>query len=411
MPKKSRNSDEQVSFRFLPLTVSLQTKGGIATPLVLRGSPLPAIRTHTFSTADDDQKAVTLRLSMGERPLFDDNTMIVGADLSGIPPQPKGKPQIEVRVEIDRECRVSLVAVEKTSGKKLEIDKKSPALVLTQDEVQRHLDSAESSRESDQKALKEAELKLKLEELIQRAENRIKVQSSPSVSTKLAALGLAIETDVQKDIRQAMLSLEESLDSDQFGNIFGDIFGNSHAGVNSGKTKQVPIPRRPVAGTPASYDAPADIADTTQTAKLGAIFGGGDFTLDPALCFVLMPFDRSLQGVFDEHIKVVIEGESLACVRADDIVGTRQITIDIWESINRARFLLADLTGQNANVFYELGLAHALGKEVILVTQSMDHVPFDLKGVRCLVYEYTPSGMRSFEHKLRRTIRELMTGS
>ena len=84
------------------------------------------------------------------------------------------------------------------------------------------------------------------------------------------------------------------------------------------------------------------------------------------------------------------------------------ITRDIWEKINRARFLIADLTGQNPNVFYEVGLAHALGKDVVLLTQTMTDVPFDLKAMRCIVYAYTPPGMKEMETALRATVAALM---
>lgn len=73
--------------------------------------------------------------------------------------------------------------------------------------------------------------------------------------------------------------------------------------------------------------------------------------------------------------------------------------------------MIADLTGKNANVFYEVGVAHALGKEVILITQTMEDVPFDLKALRCIVYSFTPRGMKEMENKLRTTIREIMKSS
>ena len=95
-------------------------------------------------------------------------------------------------------------------------------------------------------------------------------------------------------------------------------------------------------------------------------------------------------------------------MRADDIRGTTLITRDIWEKINRARFLVADLSGQNPNVFYEVGLAHALGKDVLLLTQTMTDVPFDLKALRCIVYSYTPRGMKEMEAALKATISALM---
>ena len=141
---------------------------------------------------------------------------------------------------------------------------------------------------------------------------------------------------------------------------------------------------------------------------LGRIFGGTSFTLDPQLCFVLMPFDVTFQPLYDDHIKTVVSRSGLRCERADDIRGPTLITWDIWERINRARFLIADLTDQNPNVFYELGLAHALSKDVILITRSMDFVPFDLKTIRCIKYDFTPRGTQELEKGLSETIAVLM---
>jgi hypothetical protein len=143
---------------------------------------------------------------------------------------------------------------------------------------------------------------------------------------------------------------------------------------------------------------------------LGKIFGGSSFTLDPQLCFVIMPFSDSLQPIYEDSIRPTVEGAGLRCERADDVRGTSLITWDIWERINRARFLIADLTDLNANVFYELGLAHALSKEVVLITQSMEFVPFDLKALRCICYDVTRRGTQQLEEKLAKTIATLMKG-
>jgi nucleoside 2-deoxyribosyltransferase len=76
----------------------------------------------------------------------------------------------------------------------------------------------------------------------------------------------------------------------------------------------------------------------------------------------------------------------------------------VWEGINRAGIVIADMTERNPNVFYELGIAHTLGKPVVMITQSMEFVPFDLKHLRCLVYDYKPAKISRFEEALRRTI-------
>ncbi len=132
------------------------------------------------------------------------------------------------------------------------------------------------------------------------------------------------------------------------------------------------------------------------------------FEIDPKLCFVLMPLAEEFQPVYEDHIKTTIERAGLRCVRADELVSPRSITQDAWEYICKARVLIADLTGKNPNVLYEVGLAHALNKKVILITQSMDDVPFHLRYLRCIVYSYTPRGMFALEERLLEAIEEVL---
>jgi hypothetical protein len=80
---------------------------------------------------------------------------------------------------------------------------------------------------------------------------------------------------------------------------------------------------------------------------------------------------------------------------------------DVWSAINAAIFLIADCTGRNPNVFYEIGIAHAIGKQTILISQTIDDVPFDLRHLRIVVYEYTPRGMMVFEEALGKSIDSL----
>lgn len=84
---------------------------------------------------------------------------------------------------------------------------------------------------------------------------------------------------------------------------------------------------------------------------------------------------------------------------------------DIWKQTCRARFLIAELTGRNSNVFYELGIAHAVGKEVILLAQTMEDVPADLRHHRVIKYEYTPRGMNQLEDLLAKTINSILEPS
>jgi hypothetical protein len=81
---------------------------------------------------------------------------------------------------------------------------------------------------------------------------------------------------------------------------------------------------------------------------------------------------------------------------------------DVVATIRRAQIIIADLTGQNANVFYEVGIAHAIGKPVLLLTQSIDDVPFDLRHRRILVYEFTPDGCKVLEESIEAHVKNIL---
>lgn len=143
------------------------------------------------------------------------------------------------------------------------------------------------------------------------------------------------------------------------------------------------------------------------------IWQGRRFQTQHDYCFVLMPFGevRDLQTLYRDHVKAVVERLGLRCERADDIYDVSGVMQSVWEGINRARLVVADLTERNANVFYELGIAHTLGKPVIMLSQSIDFVPFDLRHLRCIVYAYTPRGAAQLEHKLERTIKTVLSSA
>lgn len=143
------------------------------------------------------------------------------------------------------------------------------------------------------------------------------------------------------------------------------------------------------------------------------IWQGRGFSTWQDYCFTLMPFGEEfqLQSVYRDHVKPVVGRCGLRCERADDIYDISGVMQSVWEGINRARLIIADLTGRNPNVFYELGIAHTLGKPVVMITQSIDYVPFDLRHLRCYVYEYTPPGVLKLEAALERTIRNLLSNS
>lgn len=105
----------------------------------------------------------------------------------------------------------------------------------------------------------------------------------------------------------------------------------------------------------------------------------------PRLVTVMMPFAAEFSEIYSD-IKTGLEGEGYECKRADDFWLHAHIMHDIIELICTSQVVICDLTGKNPNVFYEAGIAHTLGREVILITQHMDDVPFDLRALRCITY-------------------------
>jgi hypothetical protein len=94
----------------------------------------------------------------------------------------------------------------------------------------------------------------------------------------------------------------------------------------------------------------------------------------------------------------------LSLARADDFYTNHAIMQDVWSAIYYARIIIADCTGKNPNVFYEIGIAHTLGRQTVLISQEIGDIPFDVRHIRSIVYEYTPRGMKEFEKKLEDTL-------
>lgn len=129
-------------------------------------------------------------------------------------------------------------------------------------------------------------------------------------------------------------------------------------------------------------------------------------TLDSKLCFVLMPFSLEWSDMVYSLIKENVEKLGLKCLRADNLTG--QIIIeDIWSIINECAFVIADMTTKNPNVMYELGIAHAIGKPAILITQEVSKTPFDITHLRHWEYKTDLKGHELFTKKLPRIIRDV----
>lgn len=408
-------------FDFLPLSVGIETLGGVFTPIVLRGTPLPTKRQQTFSTAVDNQPAVNIKIYIGERPIAKSNLLLKKFELSGIPHAPKGQPAIVLNLEIGKDLSIKAEATESKSKINILVGEDTSSVDLTKEKISELLKEAEENKANDDKSLRLIEEDNKRQSLIQQAEgilrdtNKRNMYNAKRIEELLAELGLSIQNNESDKINSKTKELEDLLKTpDLFGSfdIFQTFFGTKATKPYKTSSSNYTARSNPKESVP-SNRAVKDERPKVEPMKydIGKIFGGHNFTLDPNLCFVLMPFVKEMDPIYIDHIKPVMESEGISCQRADEIVGTSIITFDIWEKINRSRFIIADLTGKNPNVFYEIGLAHALGKEVILITQTINDVPFDLKSVRCIVYSFTPRGMKELEAKLVKTIQIIMRSS
>jgi hypothetical protein len=149
--------------------------------------------------------------------------------------------------------------------------------------------------------------------------------------------------------------------------------------------------------------------DPENSMLISPVFGLAKISVPAYDLFVLMPFRAELKPVYEDHITDVAKELKLTIARADDLFTTGPIIEEIWSSIAKASITLADCTGRNPNVFYEIGIAHTLGKPVVLITQNEEDVPFDLRNRRFIKYEFTPRGMEEFQRKLKTTLTGLKT--
>jgi hypothetical protein len=120
--------------------------------------------------------------------------------------------------------------------------------------------------------------------------------------------------------------------------------------------------------------------------------------VDEKLCFVIMPFRRPFNDYYEEIIRPAVAASGLTPRRGDEIYGTQPIIRDIWNNIRKCRIIVADVSGRNPNVNYELGLAHACGKPTVIITRRMRDVPFDYRHLRCISYD--PTSIRGWAGKL-----------
>jgi molecular chaperone DnaK len=182
-----------------PLTLGVETLGGVMTPLIPRNTTIPTSKTEIFSTAADNQTQVEIHILQGERPLAKDNKSLGRFILDGIPPAPRGVPQIEVTFDIDANGILTVTAKDKATGKSQAI-KITGSTGLTKEEIERMKEEAEKHANEDRKEKERIEARNKADNMIYVAEKSLKEE------------GDKIEKSLKESIERKIKELKEILD-------------------------------------------------------------------------------------------------------------------------------------------------------------------------------------------------------
>lgn len=185
-----------------PLSLGIETLGGVFTRLIDRNTTIPTKKSQVFSTAEDNQNAVTIRVSQGEREMAADNKNLGQFDLVGLPPAPRGVPQIEVTFDIDANGIVNVSAKDKGTGKEQQIRIQADG-GLSDDDIEAMIKEAESNAEADKKRREAVEAKNNAESLIASSEK------------SLADYGDKVSEEDRTAITDAIAGLKEAIDTEE----------------------------------------------------------------------------------------------------------------------------------------------------------------------------------------------------
>jgi len=225
-----------------PLTLGIETEGGIFTRMIDRNTTIPTKKSQTFSTAADNQNAVTIRVFQGERQMANDNKLLGQFDLVGIPPAPRGIPQVEVTFDIDANGIVSVAAKDKATGKEQQVRIQASG-GLSKDEIERMVQDAESHAAEDKDRRDLAEAKNQAEALIHQTEkqlvdlgDKVSAEDRSAVEAGIAALkgvtGSENASEIQaktQALLQAAMKMGEALYGAQGGQGGGEPEGSGGA--------------------------------------------------------------------------------------------------------------------------------------------------------------------------------------
>jgi len=208
-----------------PLSLGIETLGGVFTKLIERNTTVPTKKSQIFSTAADNQTAVTIRVFQGEREMANDNKLLGQFDLVGIPPAPRGMPQIEVTFDIDANGIVHVSAKDMATQKEQSI-KITASSGLSKEEVEKLVKEAQSHTEDDKKRRKAAEAKNQADNLIYQTEknltehgDKVPAEEKTKIQEAVAALKKAMEgndTSAIESATQTLMSASHKLAEEMY---------------------------------------------------------------------------------------------------------------------------------------------------------------------------------------------------
>jgi molecular chaperone DnaK len=200
-----------------PLTLSIETLGGVATPIIERNTTIPVRKSQVFSTATDGQTQVEIHVVQGERPMAADNKTLGRFTLDGIPPAPRGVPQIEVSFDIDADGILHVSAKDKATGREQKITIK-PSSGLSKQEIERMVSEARSHEAEDKRRKEEAEARNMADSMVYSAEKslrdlgaKVPGEVRSEVESKIATVRSALQGGNIDAIRNATRELSESV--------------------------------------------------------------------------------------------------------------------------------------------------------------------------------------------------------
>ena len=199
-----------------PLSLGIETLGGVFTRLIERNTTIPTKKSQVFSTADDNQSAVTIKVMQGEREMAADNKLLGNFDLTGLPPAPRGVPQIEVTFDIDANGIVSVQAKDKATGKEQQIRIQASG-GLSEADIQRMVKEAEANAEADKKRREMVEARNHAEGLVHQVEknlsehgDKLGAQEKGEAEAAIAAAKSALEGTDAEALKQATERLSQA---------------------------------------------------------------------------------------------------------------------------------------------------------------------------------------------------------